>query len=272
MAITTADGIVAGFLAGGPPVFIAKGLVNRTGGRMASCWRGPGVPGLGALPVGGSGTVFSSASGYVDGMIPFRYPSSGKCYLGRALLGGASGGHSAWLVDRIFDYALSATSLAAQSVPAPTWPARDDYGGTDGVGYLVGIEVQTTVGAGTPTINMIYVNSDGVSGRTGSNLHPATGGAAAGSFYPIGLAANDQGVRSVTSIQLTQSWTSGTIAVVVYRVIASFPLCTSGGPSELNPVTGAMIEMFPGTVPFVIDQNLGAVTASLFGFIQYMHG
>jgi hypothetical protein len=270
MAITTADGIVAGFLAGGAPIFVNKGVTASTVAmRMYSTWRTNGSPSPGTTS---AGAVYDSTSNMVEGQIPFRYPSNGKCYLGRALLTGSVTAQSTFLVDRIFSANITATSVALQPITAVALPPRDDNGASDGVGYLVGAEVHTAMGAATPTISVGYTNSDGVAGRFGSNVHPTASGAAIGAFYPISLQGADKGVRQLDSVQLSASWLSGGVALVVYRILASLPIGAIGGPSEINPITGDMPELYQGTVPFLLHINLTGGTSNVEGVIQYLHG
>jgi hypothetical protein len=272
MTITTADELIKGILAAGPPVFVSKGVSpNRTFLKMYSAWRVPGVPSAGSLT---AGVMYDGTSGPVEGQIPFRYPSDGikKCYLARALFGGTQTGQTTLLVDRIYSHnvAFNATTLTAISHGA--FPPRDDIASSDGIGYLVGAEVHTAVGGAAPTITVGYTNSDGVAGRIGTNLHPTVNSALIGSFYPISLQGADKGVRALNTVQLSTSWLQGGFALVVYRVLATFPAGSSGGPSEVNMVTGGMPELHQGTVPFLLDMGIGGAANTITGFIQYAHG
>jgi len=274
MAITTADGVIAGAIAGGAPVFINKGVTgNRTTSRIYSTWQVTGVPGPGNMDTTLNGVVLDSSSAQVPGQIPFRHPGGGsKCYLGRLVMQNGLGG-GLILADRIWhNGGLSPTSIVAQNITTPTWPARDDLGGTDGVGVMVGLEVSATTGAGTPTLNLVYTSSDNNSSRNGFGTLGTSATTAAQTFFPIGLAQGDRGVKSIQSFRLGSTWTSGTINLVAYRVIAMLPCGSASIPAEINALTGAMIELHPGTVPFLLDLAPGNSTTTMFGCLNYLHG
>ena len=107
----------------------------------------------------------------------------------------------------------------------------------------------TAMGAATPSIEITYTNSLGVTGRTtpitlpvGKTAAPKghivySGVAAAGKYGPFMPMANgDQGIRSIQSFRLSTTYISGVLNLVVCRPILTLPLTTLGVASERDLV------------------------------------
>lgn len=268
MAITTLDGVIAGCE---PPQFFFKTLSGATvAGRPYTPFYAAGIPGAAVAPTPGiSGAALTS---YL-GQLPFTNPGSGTSYLARFV--GVSTGQSGQLIlaDRLWhNSGITITSTTAQTVNSVTFPARDQDGSTDGKGVLLGVEVSTATGAGTPTITIDYTNSAGTASRTGTNAVGTNATSAIGTFYPIGLQAGDVGVRSVQSITLSATWTSGTIHLVAYRVLSVIQLGASGISTAVDVVTGGMPEMFNNTVPFLVFVPSGTGSTSIQGSMTVTQG
>jgi hypothetical protein len=250
MAITTVDGIVAGFQ---KPHFFFKGISpTLVAGRPHSFWANAGIPGAGAFDTTLNGVVLSSSSAMVNGQIPHTDPGSGNAYLARFVAGTSIAG-KLLLCDRLWhNGGYTITSTSAQNSTTPTWPARDEDGSTNGKGVLLGVEVSVATGAGTPTLTVAYTNSAGTASRSATNTFATVASSAAGAFYPIGLQAGDLGVRSVQSLTLSLSWTSGTINMVAYRVLADLDLPGAFIGQSIDALTGGLPQLYNGTVPFLI--------------------
>lgn len=250
MAITTLDGIVAG--AQVPRFFIkAVPVANTVAGRPQTTWDRAGVPGAGSYDTTLAGVALSSSSTMVNGQIPHTDPGSGNAYLARFGAYSTSTG-TIFLADRLWhNGGFTITSTSAQTVNSATFPARDANGSTNGEGVLLGLEVSAATGSGTPTITISYTNQDGTSGRTGTNSFATTATASAGAFYPIGLQAGDRGVRSVQSLTLSATWTSGTINLVAYRPLAFVDASLAGTTGAIDPVTGGLPRLYDGVVPYI---------------------
>jgi hypothetical protein len=114
------------------------------------------------------------------------------------------------------------------------------------------VEVSAATGAGTPTITISYTNSAGTAGRTATNVIGTSATSAIGATYFIGLAAGDTGVRSVQSLTLSATWTSGTINLVAYRILAELELPIAQVPNAIDAITGGMPRIYDGTVPWLV--------------------
>lgn len=182
------------------------------------------------------------------GVINFIDPPSGSAYLAKLLsktIGNVT--NSFMINDRLWhNGGINITSTSLQAIASPTWPARDENGQTNGVGVLLGLEISAGTGSGTPTITVGYTNSAGVSGRTGTTVFPTDNNMQTSTFLPISLQAGDVGVRSVQSITLSNSWTSGTINLVAFRHIG---ILASHGNDDaaVDAITFGMPKLFNGT-------------------------
>lgn len=255
MAITTLDGHVAGLR---PPFEFAKAVTaTLVAGRPASLWALGGAPGAGSFNSTLNGVVLSSSSTIPNGALPHYDPVSGNSYLAYFEAQATQAGRLQ-LRDRLWhNGGYTITSTAAQNSTTPTWPSRcptsgtDDTPATTGLGVRLSVEVSAATGAGTPTITISYTNQDGTAGRTATNIIATVASSAIGAVYDIGLQAGDTGVRSVESLTLSATWTSGTINLVAWRPIASIPL-QALIPNAADPLTGAGTRVYNGVVPWMV--------------------
>jgi hypothetical protein len=250
MSIATLDAALAGMR---PPVAFAKGVTaTLVAGRPASLWALAGAPGAGAFDTTLNGVNLSSSSAQVAGQLAHTDPVSGNSYLAR-LSGAASQAGKLLLLDRIWhNGGITITSTSAQSITTPTFPARDNAGSSNGDGILLAVEVSGATGTGTPTLTASYTNQAGTSGHSASNLDAAVASSAIGAFYRLGLQAGDTGVRSVQSLTLSATWTSGTINLVAYRLLAELDLPGAFVPNALDALTSGFPQIPNGAVPFLV--------------------
>lgn len=260
MAITTVDGAIAGFQA---PRFFTKALSGTlVAGRPYSYWGTAGAPGAGSQDTTLNGVTLT---GPQNGQIPRTDPGTGNAYLARLAAQSNQAG-MLLLCDRLWhNGGYSATSTAAQNSTTPTWPARDANGATSGAGVYIGLEVSAATGVGTPTLTMAYTNSGGTASRSTTNVDATVASSAAGTFYRLGLQAGDVGVQSVQSLTLSATWTSGTINLVAYRIIAALELCSDQTSGAIDLLTSGMPQIYNGSVPFLIFVPSTTTTNSLWG-------
>ena len=267
MAITTLDGALAGMQ---PPVYFSKPVSgNLVAGRPFSPFYLAGTPGAAVAPTPGlAGAALTSYAGQLP--IP---PASGNTHLARFSGVASAQAGILLLCDRLWhNSGFTITSTAAQTVNSVAFPARDRNGSTNGEGVLLGVEISTATGSGTPTITANYTNQAGTSGRTATNSTATVGSSAAGTFYPIGLAAGDTGVRSVQTLTLSATWTSGTMHLVAYRVLATLELPAAGIPNAVDALTSGMPRLYNTSVPFLIFIPQTTTTTQLSGSVVYTQG
>ena len=119
---------------------------------------------------------------------------------------------------------------------------------TNGAGVQAFITPSTVMGAGTPNISLGYTNSANVAGRATpatlpignttaavtSIVYSGTGAGKYGPFMP--LAAGDAGIRSVQSINLSATYTSGVLNLVLCKPLITMPITTLGVTAERDLV------------------------------------
>lgn len=256
MAISTLDGVIAGMR---PPQYFAKAVsATLVAGRPASLWSLAGSPGAGGFNSTLNGVVLDSTSGLVAGQIPHFNPASGNSYLSRFQANATQAG-TLLLLDRLWhNGGYTITSTGAQNSTTPTWPSRCPTSGTvdtpstNGFGVLLACEISAATGAGTPTITCSYTNDAGTASRTGTNIIATVASSAIGATYFIGLQAGDTGVRSLQSVTLSATWTSGTMNMVAYRVIAALELAGAFIPNAIDALTSGFPRLYDGVVPWLV--------------------
>ena len=94
----------------------------------------------------------------------------------------------------------------------------------------------------------------------------------AGTFYPIGLQAGDTGVRSVQSLTLSATWTSGTINLVAYRVLQAMTCIADGSPTSKDWFTGGGPRVYDGACLFFLFVPRTTTAPQLGGLYVETHG
>jgi hypothetical protein len=271
MTINSVDTLIAGF----KPVRMfqkaASGVLVI--GRPTSYWATPGIPGPGVYDTTLNGVVLDSSVNPVAGQIPFDNPTGIlEARLSR-FVGAASQVGTLLLCDRLWhNGGITITSTALQAISSPTWPSRDELGGTTGVGVNVAIGVSALTGAGTPNVTLGYTATDGIAGKTSNTIIAPTAASPPGTFYSFALNGGEKGVRSIQSIQLSASWTSGTINLVAYRVLAMISIPNAGAPATMDAITGGLPRMYKGSVPFLVFIPTIVTTNLLWGSVGLSHG
>jgi hypothetical protein len=161
--------------------------------------------------------------------------------------------------------AISVTTTTAQTINTGTLPSRDRAGSANGDGVLWGLEVSTitSTGAATPQLSS-YTNQAGTAAHVANVIDTYVATSAVGAFYRFGLQAGDTGIKSVESLTLNVSMTSGAICLVAYRVLAAIPTISGNVPYSIDALTAGFPRLFNGTVPFLIfiPNNTPAVALS----------
>lgn len=266
MAITTLDQLAAGMQY--PRQLLKAATPTLVLGRPHSLFYLAGIPGAAAAPSPGlAGEALTSYAG----QIPFDNPVTGNTYFARMVANATIAGQLL-LCDRLWhNSGITITSTGSQTIDSVAFPARDAHGNADGVGVLVGVEVSGATGAGTPTLTLGYTNAANDSGKTATNVIPTVASSAIGAFYPIGLQAGDTGVRSIQTYQQSATWTSGTVHLVAYRVLACLDLGAQT-PNSVDAVTGGMIRMYNNSVPFLLFIPTTTTASTITGQVLWSQG
>lgn len=269
MAITTVDGALAGMQY---PREIVKAVTGTmVAGRPHTLWYLAGIPSAGSAPSSGIGG--GTLSSNVTGQIPFTNPVSGNSYLAR-FQGQCTQAGTLMLCDRLWaNSGITITSTSEQTFTSSAQiPARDANGTNSGDGVFAGVEVSATTGAGTPTLTVKYTNQSGTAGRTATNQIATVASSIAGTFYPIGLQAGDTGIQKAESLTLSATWTSGTIHVILYRVIARLELSGANIPNAIDALTAGFPRIYDSSVPFLIFIPNTTTTSNVLGQVIWTQG
>jgi hypothetical protein len=227
MAITTLDGAIAGMQA--PVPIIKTGITTAAVGAMRgyTLWYAAGNPGASVANAAGiNGDAVTPADGTaVQGRIPRTNPGAGNAHLARLAISASTAG-TLWLIDRLWhNSGLVTTSTTAQAITPATLPARDGAGATNGANVMAAIEWSATGGAGVPTVTLTYTDQDGNTGATGTFT-----GVAPTSF-----------IQSATR-------TSGTMHLVLFRVLAQIEVTSANIGNAIDALTAGMPRVYDDSV------------------------
>jgi hypothetical protein len=191
------------------------------------------------------------------------------------------------LVDQIAVFPISSvTTTGAQTLLGTQTLPR--Y--ADGKGVRAYLVPSVVMGAGTPTVQLSYTNTASVAARltpaapslpiinttspVGAIPYSGTGAGKYGPFLP--LAAGDQGILSVQSINFSATMVSGCMNLVLCKPLATLPITTVGVASERD-----FVNQLP-SMPRIYDgANLqwlmyaGAATpvnSALYGALDFAWG
>lgn len=249
MAITTLDGAIAGMQS--PKPIIKVGIATSAVGAMRGYtpWYANGNPGAStanAAGVNGQAVTPAVTAATVAGRIPRTNPGAGNAYLARLGITASTAG-TLWLIDRLWhNSGLTVTSTAAQAITAATLPARCGDGTTNGAEVMAAIEWSATGGAGVPTVTLTYTDQDGNTGNTGT--FTAVASPPVGTFEIFTLAAGDTGVRVPSSFQQSATRTSGTMHLVLFRVLAQVEVTSANIGNAIDALTSGMPRIYDDSV------------------------
>jgi hypothetical protein len=153
------------------------------------------------------------------------------------------------LVDLLGFYNITTvTTTGAQTLNNTVTLPRN----TDGAGVQAFLTPSTVMGAATPNISLGYTNSASVAGRATPAVLPAGNSAAAvtsivysgtgaGKYGPfIPLQGGDAGIKSVQSINLSASYVSGVLNLVLCKPLMTLPITTFGVTAERDLINQFM--------------------------------
>ena len=248
MAITTLDGAIAGFRAPQPFMKVGITMAAVAAQRAYTPWYAAGNPGAStATAVGVNGEAVTPALGSTGGRILRTNPGGGvNAHLGRLAVNATSAG-TLWLIDRVWQNSgLVVTSTTAQAITPAALPARDGAGTTNGANIMAAIEWSAAGGAGAPTVTLTYTDQDGNTGATGTFTGVAS--PAAGTFEIFTLAAGDTGIRAPTSFIQSATRTSGTMHLVLFRVLAQVEVTATNIGNAIDALTSGLPRIYDDSV------------------------
>jgi hypothetical protein len=277
MAITTLDGLLAGFNAqGGLNMFWMTHMLStevpEAVGQLHNLCYTPGIPGASVMP---STNMVGQALTSRSGQLPFTNPVSGNTYLAKFWASANTNSNSFILIDRLWHNLVTSTStVAEQSINGmSTLPARDANGSTAGYGLGLAIEVYSTTGNNSAITNMWvrYTNHLGSTGKIAScPSFPPT--AQKGTFVVIPLQAGDLGVQAVNGIALGTTLSIGNVGLVLFRQLGQVGAMQVGMGGQIDPVSSGMPRLYDNTVPEVLLLPNSTSQLLMHGQVVYTQG
>lgn len=225
MAITSQDGLVSA-LGGAQRLLVNKANVTSVAGRTLSLWSGAGQPGVGSTTLGqaATGAVPTSSD---TGALKFTNPGSGNSYLA-GVRGCSTASGTIFLYDILWVWGSGGsgwgvTTTGAQNTSSPTALTRPDANGTNTELWM---ETLAVGGAASGTSTITYTNSGGTGSKSASLRDAIISATPVGTMQSYALAAGDNGVQSVQTLNNSATWTSGTFRLMIIRRFAEIP-CTA---------------------------------------------
>lgn len=272
MTITSLDQLINSII--GYPIDIQKdALTVEAAGNWASTWFATGIPGAGSAPASGiNGAIYNGAT---NGQIPVPAAVSGaQSYLARAEFTQAGNIGTVAIDDWLWSNSgIVVTTVGAQAITTPAWPARDGVGSTNGVGVYAALLVSSATGNGGAITNttLSYTNSSGTATRTATIASfPAT--AVQGCWVPFSLQAGDVGIRSIQSITLGTSYVSGAIHLVAFRLIARMPTPTANVGVDRDFAALGLPKVWDNSMPVMRYLGTGTAAGAVSGSLTYAQG
>lgn len=268
MPITSLDGALAGMQR--PVPLIKAGVTMAAVGALRGYtpWYAAGSPGASsATAIGINGEAVTPALGSTGGRIPRTNPGVGvNAHLARLAMQSSQIG-TLWLIDRVWQNSgLVVTSTTAQAITPAALPARDGNGTTNGADIQAAIEWSAAGGAGTPTVTLTYTDQDGNAGA--SAVMTGVASPPAGTFELFTLAAGDSGIRAPTSFIQSATRTSGTMHLVLFRVLAQIEISSANVGNAIDVLTGGMPRIYNDSVLQLVWFPSATAGANLIG--QYI--
>lgn len=253
--------------------FVRATTSSVTPGQYSSLWTGTGVPAPAANPSSGlAGDVPTSAT---VGALPFVNPASGGTYLARAnaTTPGGSNANVLFVFDRLWhNSGIDATLLTAQTVNSVALTRPDALGADVSLWW----QTYATMGTGTPTVSVVYTNQAGTGSKTATSgaLTTAMVSNRTGLFQ---LASGDTGVRSVQTWQASATFTSGTIGLVMRRLLAVVPVVAANnanGSSQTFDAIACGLAAIPNNacLDVLLLTNTVAAGAPYAGHLMLVQG
>lgn len=230
MAIASVDDIAAGLSSSAKSIPIAKTLTApKAAGAFQSSWLANGNPGPGVAP-----SLYSDGSGYTcdkdtAGAIQITNGAV-QLWLAKLALNCTQPGVII-LADRLWSCSGIGFASGTYTITTPgNLPARIT---DNGVGCELWIEQFVAAGSASGTLTANYLNANDGSAKSGV-ISAVVSAPVIGQMQPVPLAAGDTGIRQLTSIAHSNTWTSGSIGATILKRITEAPIIAANGGVNLD--------------------------------------
>lgn len=262
MALLSLDNLVAGLYSGGQRSNFFKYVsAPRSAGSYSSLWNAVGNPGDGALPPAyNSGGPYTCDNTTPGGLVYNQ--ATVKNYLTR-FMGQASQITRLFLFDRLWACSGLPFGVGTYAITTPgNLPARAG----DCSDVEVWVEHPTTMGVSSGTLTIDYIDENNVS-RQGSLVNVPSGPPAqfANRF---GLHQSSRGVKRVTQVTRSNTWTSGSHNLILVRRLAEIPLPIPGVSNRSDWSDPGVIEVPNGACLMLMIEASGTTAFTLVGSLH----
>lgn len=262
MALVNLDDLVAGLYSGGQRSNFYKSVsAPRIAGAYNSLWNAAGNPGAGSLPPAyNSGGPYTCDNTTPGGLVYNQ--ATVKNYLTR-FMGQASQITRLILFDRL--WACSGLPFGAGTY-AITTPGNLPARAGDCSDVEVWLEHPTAMGTTSGTLTIDYVDENNV-GRQGSLiLVPSSPPVQFANRF--GLHQSSLGVKQITQITRSNTWTSGSHNLILVRRLAEIPLLIPGVSNRSDWADPGIVEVPNGACLMLMTEASSTSAFTLTGSLH----
>jgi hypothetical protein len=256
MAITTVNDLVNGLANTNQRRRILKNItVPKAIGSFQSSWLGVGFPGAGATP-----PLYTAGSGYTCdkstiGAIPYTNAAV-KNWLARFFAESTIAG-TLFIYDRLWSCSGMGYANQTWTVTTPgSLPARIT---DNGLGCELWVEQFVAAGAASGTLTCNYVAPGG--GNEVGVIPAVVSAPVIGQMQPVPMATGATGIKQLTSVVNSATWTSGTWGMTICKPVAEIELPLAGIGKTLDWAALGLPDLVNDMCLFFIWQG-GAATAN----------
>jgi len=229
MAINTVDDIAAG-LANAQDLMYQKTLTApKTAGAFQSAWMAAGRPGAGS-----ASPAYTAGSGYTcdkstAGAISLNNATV-QNWLAKLAMACTQVG-TIIIADRLWSCSGMGFAAGTFAVTTPgNLPARIT---DNGVKVEAWVEQFVAAGAASGSLTLNYLNANTGAAKSGV-ISSVVSAPVVGQMQPIPLAVGDLGVRQVTSVVTSATWTSGSFGITLLKRVCEVPITTANVATVLD--------------------------------------
>lgn len=264
MSIATVDDIAAGLASAQHRALMKNFGAPKAAGTFQSGWLATGLPPAGVAPAAfnvGPYTVDKSTTGalaYVNAVT--------QNYLAKASLLSTQVG-SIILADRLWSCSGMGFAAATYTTTTPgSPPARIT---DNGLASELWVEQFVAAGAASGTLTANYLDSTGAS--VAGVIAAVQSAPVAGQMQPVPL-ANNLGVKQLTSVVTSATWTSGTFGMTIAQRLAELPIPQANAPNAVLDWAGCALAKVPADaclmLIFLANGTTGPIIAGSIDLID----
>jgi hypothetical protein len=229
----------------------------KAAGSFQSGWLATGTPGTGVTP-----PTYTAGSGYTCDDTTVGAPTYNNAVgfnrLARASATSSQAG-SVIIYDRLWHCSGMGFANATYTVTTPgNLPARIT---DNGVGTELWVEQNVAAGAASGTLTANYLNA--ATGASKSGVIPAVVSAPViGQLQQVPFAVGDTGIRQLTSVTTSATWTSGSFGMTIMKPLIELPLDSIGVGKVFDWAMSAL-DLVPADACLMIVLHANNATAPI---------